>query len=126
MLRRNGTDELTLRQFERDYDFPFDVRTTEVESIDGTLRTDTSFYKHGLTLKYATYHKQDFDTLLTFLKLALAGNETLEFQFEKIPEYSSWVECRVSIKNPVKFRGGSGTTDYFYSFDLVIREVNSR
>jgi hypothetical protein len=125
-LRRNGVTEFEMKQIEQDFDFDYPVKKTSVDAMDGTTRTDYSYYKYSFSVPYSAITVTEYNNLIAFLNTATENSEIVEFQFEKVSQYSDWVEVEVEVQKGAKFVGGSGTTDYYHETTVVIKEVNPR
>lgn len=125
-LRRGGATELELPQIQNNYSIESIFGETEVETLDGTLRTDTGFYKDGLVIKYDAVPKTSYIEIVGFIRDAIVNNQIVEFQFEKLSNYSSYRAVKVRISDGIEFVGGSGLDVFFYSFDLIIKDISAR
>jgi hypothetical protein len=125
-LRRNSVTELELPQIQNDYSLDSFYSETDIETLDGTLRTDVSFVKDGLIIKYDAVLKTDFIALWNFIRDAALNAQKMEFKFEKLSNYENYTEVKARIGNQSSFVGGSGLTTFYYSFDLIIKDVLAR
>lgn len=125
-LRRNSVTELELPQMQKDFDINEIITETEEETLDGTLRVDTSYAKSGFVIYYENLTKAEFDSLKTFLDTARNNGEMVEFKFEKVSLYESYIEVIARLSSVIPFVGGSGITDYYVSCELILKEVNPR
>lgn len=123
-LRRNGITEFELPA-QQGYSLVRDVKTDKQDAQDGTTLIDYTYRKYGVNLTYNASTREDFDNLADFLDTAFDNQEELEFKFAKVDKYTSYVVVDVELSE-INFVGGSGDTDYYYSYSLVITEAVAR
>lgn len=97
----------------------------EQVSMGGKLWNDTIYKKYQLILKYSALSNTELDTITRIQSASDVYSTfgTTKFVYDKIPFFLQPQDVGIKV-NQYSFRGGSGSSLYYVTADIIITPVN--
>ena len=97
----------------------------EQTTLGGELTADVLYRKHIYTLSWDAMSVGDYDDIKELVDYALDNDLDITFTYPKFPPTVSGVVVRIDMPKRTR-KGGSGSTSYYSSVVLVLKEVSKR
>lgn len=101
------------------------VEKDEQTTLGGELTIDVVHRKYIYTLSWEAMSVGDFDDMEELINYSLDNDLDITFTYPKWPQVVSGATVRIDMPRRVR-RGGSGSTAYYSTVILNLKEVSKR
>jgi hypothetical protein len=108
-----------------DWNVSVDYSIAENTSLNGTTTKDVMYRKYIYTLEWEAMTKADYEELETLINYHNDSAENIDFVYTKWASSATTIEVTSLPLSRAK-KLGSGSTEYYQSVTLTLKEVDKR